>query len=92
MHATPKKIIVEPDSELARLLDEAAEQPLLLEKDGVRYRLDKEEADIWASYDPDAALEGIRAAAGSWKDIEAEALKAYLYRAREAGSRPLNRP
>jgi hypothetical protein len=87
MHATPKKIIVEPDSELARLLDEAAEQPLLLEKDGVRYRLDKEEADIWAGYDPDAALEGIRAAAGSWKDIDAEAFKAYIRERRKASSR-----
>ena len=34
-----KRIKVSPDSELARLLEEAAETVLLLEKDGVRYQL-----------------------------------------------------
>ncbi len=90
MHAEPKRITVKPDSELARLLDEAANTPLLLEKDGVQYRLDREENHIRADYDPEVAREGIRTAAGSWKDIDTEALKAHLYRAREEGSRPLH--
>ena len=34
-------------------------------------------------YDPVAALAGIREAGGSWHDLDAEALKADLYRARE---------
>jgi hypothetical protein len=34
MHIEPKRISVHPDSELARLLDEAAAAPVLLEKDG----------------------------------------------------------
>jgi hypothetical protein len=88
MHTAPKKIIVNPNSEVARLLDEAADRPLLLEKDGVRYRLDREETDIWAGYDPEAAIEGIRAAAGSWKDIDAEVFKAYIRERRKASSRP----
>jgi hypothetical protein len=87
MHAPPKKIIVNPNSEVARLLDKAAERALLLEKDGVRYHLDKEETDIWAGYDPEAALEGIQKAAGSWKDIDAEAFKAYIRERRKASSR-----
>lgn len=86
-----KRVKVIPGSELDRLLEEAARAPLLLEKDGECYRLEREE-DISHSYDPEAALEGIRAAAGSWKDIDAEALKAYIYRAREKGTRPANRP
>jgi hypothetical protein len=40
-----RTITVAPGSELARLLDEAAEAPLRLEKDGVRFRLGREDAD-----------------------------------------------
>ena len=40
-----KRIKVSPDSELARLLEEAAETVLLLEKDGGRYQLKREEPD-----------------------------------------------
>ena len=40
-----KRIKVSPGSELARLLEEAAETVLLLEKDGVRYQLKREDAD-----------------------------------------------
>lgn len=36
-----KTITVRPDSELAELLEAAGDTPLLLEKDGVRYRLDR---------------------------------------------------
>jgi hypothetical protein len=92
MHAEPKKIIVNPNSEVARLLDEAAERPLLLEKDGVRYRLNKEEEDIWAGYDPEAVRQAIRTMTGRLAVHEAEQLKAFIYRAREEGTRPLDRP
>lgn len=40
------------------------------------------------TYDPAATLASIRAAGGSWSDLDAEALKADLYRAREEGTRP----
>ncbi len=40
-----KRIVVSPDSELARLLEEAAETVLLLEMDGVRYQLKREKPD-----------------------------------------------
>jgi hypothetical protein len=93
MHAPPKKIIVNPNSEVARLLDKAAERPLLLEKDGVRYRLNREEEpDIWGEYDAKKVEEAIAVTAGSWSDIDADAVVAALYRAREEGSRPLDRP
>ncbi|MBI4318448.1 MAG: hypothetical protein HY675_08160 [Chloroflexi bacterium] len=45
----------------------------------------------WTGYDPEAALAGIRAAAGSWKDLDTEALKKHIYRARREGSRPYKR-
>jgi hypothetical protein len=66
---------------------------VLLEKDGKLYRLARlDRDDIWASYDPKTALDGIDAAAGSWSDIDAEAFKTFIYRAREEGSRPPDRP
>jgi hypothetical protein len=93
MHSEPKRINVHPDSELARLLDEAAAAPVLLEKDGVVYRLTTDEsADLWADYDPTKVEETLNAVAGSWSDVDADALIATLYRAREEGSRPADRP
>lgn len=92
MAAEPKMIEVLPGSEVARLLDEAGATPLVLVRDGVRYRLDRENDSIWAGYDPATALAGIRAAAGSWRDLDTEALKLELYRAREEGTRLRDRP
>jgi hypothetical protein len=88
----PMIIAITPDSELAHLIEQAAGRPLVLEKDGVRYRLERDDEGTWAGYDPEAAREGMRAAAGSWSNRDAEQLKAALYRAREEGSRPANRP
>jgi len=39
-----------------------------------------------------ADYEAFRRAAGSWADIDTEALKEYIYRAREEGTRPSDRP
>lgn len=85
-------ITISTHGEIARLLDEADNGPLILEKDGVRYRLDREGSADLPSYDAAATLEGIRAAAGSWSDLDTEALKADLYRAREEGTRSTDRP
>lgn len=40
----------------------------------------------------EADLETFRSAAGSWADIDGEALVEVIYRAREEGTRPDNRP
>ena len=100
-----KTIHVEPGSELDRILEAAGDTPVELEKRGVRYRVVKlgvapsghqgqlaDEHDLWRGYDPEKARASMRAAADSWHDIDAEALKADLYQAREDGSRPLDRP
>ncbi len=44
--------------------------------------------DIWAGYDPEKVREAVDKTAGAWADIDADALIADLYRAREEGSRP----
>ena len=88
----PKTVEVEAGTELDLLLAEAAAQPLRLVRDGVRFRLAAEDEDPWAGYDPGLARAGMRAAAGAWRDIDTEAMKAYIYRAREEGTRPPDRP
>ena len=87
-----QSIEVEPGSELDRLLDSAAEEPLWLIRNGARYRLERVRDDIWEGYDPDRARAGMRAAAGTWPGLDAESPKAYVYRGREAGTRQLDRP
>ncbi len=83
MAREPKPIVMVPGTELARLLDQAASSPVLLEKDGELYRLNRaEEEDIWASYDPQKVREAVAKYAGSWKDIDLEAFKAFIRRPR----------
>lgn len=96
MTFTPNVVHVEPGSELDRVLDTAGESEVELERGGIRYRLerisDEVIKDIWTTYDPDVAQAGMHAAAGTWSDVNIEQLKADLYRAREEGTRPPDRP
>ncbi|GEM_PF-3010317 len=91
-----KRIPITPETELAKVLSEADAAPVLLEKDGTLYSLNRvekaQEEDIFAAYNAQAALAGIRAAAGSWSDIDPEAFKAYIHRARKEGTSPATRP
>lgn len=90
-----RTIRVTPGSELARLLETAGTGPLLLEKNGEIYRLDRVEVEpeyIWEGYSPERVRRAIDATAGSWADLDTDALIADLYRAREEGTRPGSRP
>ncbi|HZA22973.1 MAG TPA: hypothetical protein VFA32_10290 [Dehalococcoidia bacterium] len=87
----PRRIKIAPESELARLLTEAGDMPLLLEKNGEVYRLEplaRNREDIFAGYDPEKVKKAIAATAGSWKDLDTDKLIADIYRARKEGSRP----
>lgn len=91
MVATPRTVQVEPGSELDEALATIDERPVELERAGVRYRLRRvaETAeDLLAGYDPERAIQGMRSAAGSWSDIDAEQLKRDIYRWRDEGSDP----
>lgn len=79
------------NSELARLLGQLDEALVRVEANGVVYRVTREPGP-WAAYDPDAVRAAIAASAGMLTPEEGEALKAYVYRAREEGSRPADRP
>lgn len=89
-----RRFKVTAGSEIADLLEAASTAPLLLEKDGELYRLNREEAgeDIWASYDPDEVRKAVAKYAGSWKDVDLEAFKALIYCAREEGTKPIAGP
>ena len=92
MVTAEKTIAVEPGTELDRLLDQANGTPLILVKDGVRYRLAREDAepDIWATYDPERVRRALKETAGAWKGIDAEALKADIkaQRGQDSHGRP----
>jgi hypothetical protein len=100
MVAEAKPIEVPIDSETAKLLHEADEAPVVFVVGGERYLVLRESAasarpesdDPWADYDPEKAIAGMLAAAGSWRDVDAEKLKADIQRWREEGSRPPSRP
>jgi hypothetical protein len=87
-----RKVIVAPGSELDRALAEANGEPVVLERNGARYRLVPEKEDIFANYDPEEARRVLDEMAGSWSDVDAEKLIADIYRWREEGSRPIDRP
>jgi len=78
--ATVRTLFVEPGSELARALDDAQGQAIVLVKDGVRFRVTPE--DIWSDYDPEGVREALRRSAGALSPEVAQALNAEIRRER----------
>ena len=92
MAKEPLTIHLDPESELARILAAAEETPVVLDSNGVRFRVIRADEDLWADYDPEAVLEGLREIAGTLSVEEGERMKALIYRGREEGTRPITRP
>lgn len=86
----PITIQVEPESELARLVAQAETEPVVLEKDGVRYRIMRDPDAFWAGYDPEAVRAAFAGIRGLLSRDEAEALKAELreQRGQDSEGRP----
>jgi hypothetical protein len=86
----PKKITVTKGSSLDKLLTEAAVRPILLEKNGEVFLLERMEQEENTPSPDDVAKsrEGIHKAAGSWKDIDTEVFKAYIKDRRQTANRP----
>lgn len=85
--------------ELVRLAEEvrATHEPRVLRRGGEDLAVltpvePRRSGDLWTGYDPDAVRAAIDATAGSWADLDVDAVIAYVYRAREEGSRPADRP
>jgi hypothetical protein len=73
------------------LLDDAAREPIIRERDGERFRLSRDE-DIAYALDSEGVRAMLAATAGSWADLDSDTMTRKIYEAREAGSRPLDRP
>ena len=90
-------ITIDPDSELGRALEESGDKPIMLVQGATRFLvirqgIDPRDDDPWASYDPEKVREGLRKVAGLLTPDEGERMKEMIYRAREEGTRPINRP
>jgi hypothetical protein len=89
MNTEGKRIRIDPDSELARLLEEADETPVLLEKNGEVYRLVKEEnLPRKKSTLSDEDYKAFLSSAGSWADVDIDTFLKDIYESRERSSRP----
>jgi hypothetical protein len=86
-----KPLKVTNETNLPKLLDRAAREPLLLERDGVVFRLARED-DITYEPDPEQVRRNLAATVGSWADVDIDAMIEDVYEARRAGSRPPERP
>lgn len=94
MPATPRTITVtiDDDSELGRALDAHPHQPITLLKGRRRYQVINDPDDIWATYDPERVRVALEKVAGTLTPEEGDRLKEAIYRAREEGTRPPDRP
>jgi len=72
MDIAPKTITVEPDSEVARVLELATEAPILIETRGARYRVVREGEDPFATYDPERARAALDRVFGTLKGIDVD--------------------
>jgi len=94
MRKEPLTITIDPESELGRALDarESGGEPVILLRGGTRFRVTRDPDDPWADYDPENVLEGLREIAGTLSPAEGERMKELIYRGREEGTRPIDRP
>lgn len=88
----PKRIRISPDGELALLIKDAlsAGEPILIDTGETVFSIGTITTKVSRRPSPEEVArsrEGILKAAGSWKDVDAEAFKAYVYKRRRASRR-----
>lgn len=98
MATAERTIAVAPGDELDRLLTaaEADGAQLVLVRDGVRYRVEREATageampGIFANYDPERVRQALRESAGALSHLDAEAFKAEMLamRGQDSHGRP----
>ena len=84
MVTTTRTVAVVPGSELDRALAEAGGNPLVLVRDGQRYRVQRERigsdpADILAGYNPERVQTALAETASGWQNVDPEALIADIH-------------
>ncbi len=77
MAKEPLTIAIDPASELAHaLVDAGPDAPVVLDSDGARYTVARE--DVFARYDAEAVLRGLRQSCGALRGVDTAALLADL--------------
>lgn len=90
-----KTLTAQPGGELARAIEEALTQPVRIGFVGTVYRIHVDRVPVttpFPDHDPEAAQAASERCSGSWADSDPDTLIADIYRWREAGSRPSDRP
>jgi hypothetical protein len=91
LRTSHKRIEVTAETELAHLLDGASREPLILEREGEVYLLERADHLAYVP-DPEAVRKMLAEVAGSWADMDVDKVIEEVYEARRAGSRPPDRP
>ncbi|MGH2534493.1 MAG: hypothetical protein ACRDJW_19675 [Thermomicrobiales bacterium] len=86
MVSQTKTLRVPAGSEIADLLARAADTPIVLETDGERFRVIREDENIWAGYDPAQMRAALKYSAGALAGVDVDALKAELRAQRDQDS------
>jgi hypothetical protein len=76
--AAEKEIPVEPGSDVDEFLRQAEDQPIIAVAHGRRFRVVREQEDVFANYDPERVRDGLARISGLLKGVDVEALKAEL--------------
>ena len=79
-------ITIDPDSELGRALAAVDDAPIVLERDGARFRVIREADDLWADYDPQRVRRALRQSAGAFAGVDVAELKRELQEQRSQDS------
>jgi hypothetical protein len=85
-------ITIDPDSELGRALEHSEDARIILVRNGARFRVTRDPDDPWANYDPEKVREGLKKVAGLLTPEEGDRIIEGIYRGREEGTRPIDRP
>lgn len=92
MAKEPPTITIDPESELGRALDSAGNDPVVVLLNTTRFRVTRDPSDPWAAYDPERVRAGLRKYAGLLTSEEGNRIIEGIYRGREEGTRPIDRP
>jgi hypothetical protein len=86
----PLTITIDPESELGRALAETTDVPIVLEREGVRFRVIRASDDLWAGYDPQRVRHALRQSAGAFAGIDVAASQRELreQRSQDSPGRP----
>ena len=92
-----RRIAIRGDTDLLRILEDvhSDKQPRIVELGGkgLAAIIDLEDLSKVLTEEPTQEDRAVgMSAAGTWKDIDAEALKRYIHEGRERGTRPVGRP